>query len=298
VPSPDGLVERVLQHLAEIGTGKCSITDPGIAAEPDPNMQEILAGLLMLHEDLEFSQQRQRALMEDLRSAIRARDEFLSIASHELRTPVTTLALQVEGLTRALRDKGPGPAPEAISRRMDLARRQVDRLSALIATLVDVSRVNAGRVELARRPADLVEIVRAAVERLSDDALRAGSSLTFEPAGSITGEFDVSRVDQVATNLLSNAIRYGRGNPIVVRAVAAGGRARFSVEDAGIGIAPEQQARIFEQYERAASAADYAGLGLGLWISRRLVEAMGGTISVSSQPGVGSVFAVELPRSS
>jgi signal transduction histidine kinase len=296
VPSADGLVERVLQHIAEIGAGTCSITDTSIAAEPDPHVQEILAGLMMLHEDLEFSQQRQQALMEDLRSAIRTRDEFLSIASHELRTPITTLSLQVEGLSRVLRDKVPGPAAEAVSRRLDLTRRQVERLAALIATLIDVSRINAGRVELSRGPADLSDVVRAAVERIADDAVRAGSSLRLEASGAITGDFDASRIDQVATNLLSNAIRYGRGKPIVVRAAAAGARARFSVEDSGIGIAPEHQARIFEQYERAAPATEYAGLGLGLWISRRLVEAMGGTISVSSQPGVGSVFTVELPR--
>jgi signal transduction histidine kinase len=296
VPSGDGLVERVLEHIAEIGAGQCSITDEAIAAEPDPNVQEILAGLLMLHEDLQFSQQRQSALFEDLRGAIRARDEFLSIASHELRTPITTLALQVEGLTRVLRDKAPSPLLEAVTHRLELAKRQVDRLAALIATLIDVSRVNAGRVELSRRPADLVDIVKTAVERLSDDALRVGSSLRLEVAGAITGDFDVSRVDQVVTNLLSNAIRYGRGRPIVVRAAGAGERVRFSVEDAGIGIAPEHLTRIFEQYERAAPATEYAGLGLGLWISRRLVEAMGGTISVRSELGVGSVFTVELPR--
>jgi signal transduction histidine kinase len=100
----------------------------------------------------------------------------------------------------------------------------------------------------------------------------------------------------VATNLLSNAIRYGRGRPIVVHASGDDGRARFSVEDSGIGIPREHQPRIFQQYERAAPATHYAGLGLGLWICRHLVEAMGGTISFRSEPGVGSEFTVELPR--
>ena len=102
------LVERVLQHIAEIGTGDCSITDASIAAEADPSAQQILAGLLMLHEDLQYSQQRQSALLDELRGAIRARDEFLSVASHELRTPITTLGLQIDGLSRMLHDQRPG----------------------------------------------------------------------------------------------------------------------------------------------------------------------------------------------
>jgi signal transduction histidine kinase len=112
----------------------------------------------------------------------------------------------------------------------------------------------------------------------------------------VWGNFDVSRVDQVVTNLLSNAIRYGRGKPIVIGAVSEGETARVWVEDRGIGIPPEHQARIFQQYERAAPSTSYGGLGLGLWISRQLVEAMGGTISVRSAVDAGSVFTVELPR--
>jgi signal transduction histidine kinase len=297
VPSAElSLVERLLTHIAEIGAGRCSITDAGIEAEADPAAQQILAGLLMLHEDLQFAQQRQSMLLEDLRGAIRARDEFLSIAGHELRTPITTLVLQIEGLEGVLREKAPAEVLDSVSRRLTLTRRQVDRLVALISTLIDVSRINSQRVEVSREPADLVEVLRSAVDRLCDQASRAGSSLRLE-GGPLPGDFDVSRVDQVATNLLSNAIRYGRGKPIIVRASGDDGRARFSVEDAGIGIAAADQPRIFEQYERAAPVTNYAGLGLGLWISRHLVEAMGGTISLRSELGVGSVFTVELPRS-
>jgi signal transduction histidine kinase len=298
VPSTEpNLVERLLKHIAEIGAGRCSITDASIEAEGDPSAQQILAGLLMLHEDLEFARQRQSMLLEELRGAIRARDDFLSIAGHELRTPITTLVLQIEGLEGVLREKAPAEVFDGVSRRLTITRRQVDRLVALIATLIDVSRINARRVEVSREPADLAEMLRSAVDRLCDQASRAGSSLRLEAGGPIRGDFDVSRVDQVVTNLLSNAIRYGRGKPIVVRASGDDGRARFSVEDAGIGIAAADQPRIFEQYERAAPMTNYAGLGLGLWISRHLVEAMGGTISLRSELGKGSVFTVELPRS-
>ncbi len=112
------------------------------------------------------------------------------------------------------------------------------------------------------------------------------------------GDFDVSRVDQVLTNLVSNAIRYGRGQPIIIAVDGKHANARFCVQDRGIGIAPEHQARIFQQFERAAPSTSYGGLGLGLWISAQIVDAMAGTISVRSEVDVGSVFTVELPRGS
>jgi signal transduction histidine kinase len=290
------LTERLLEHLAEIGAGKCSITDESIAAEPDPSVQQILAALLMLHEDLQYSQQRQSALLDDLRDAVRARDEFLSVASHELRTPITTLTLQIDGLSRMLRDQIPAGLAEKVARRLDVTRRQVDRLATLVSALIDVSRITSGRVQLARQLADLVEIARSAAERLSEDAGRSGSVITFQRQGPVWGNYDVSRVDQVLTNLLSNAIRYGRGKPIALGVGAQREIARFWVEDHGIGIPAEHQARIFQRYERAAPSTNYAGLGLGLWISRQLVEAMGGTISVHSEMDVGSKFTVEIPR--
>jgi signal transduction histidine kinase len=297
VPSDDArLAETVLEHIAEISSGRCSITDESIAAEADPGAQEILAGLLMLYEDLQYSQQRQSGLLEELREAIRARDEFLSIASHELRTPITTLTLQIDGLSRMVRDPDPRVPAEKLARRLDITRRQVDRLAALVATLVDVSRITSGKVVLAKQLADLVEILRSVTERFGEEALRGGSSLHFARQPPIWGNFDVSRIDQVLSNLLANAIRYGRSKPIVVGVANAGETARFWVEDRGIGIAPEHLARIFQRYERAAPATNYAGLGLGLWISRQLVETMGGTISVRSRVDEGSVFTVEIPR--
>ena len=180
------LAEKVLEHIAEIGAGRCSITDAGIADESDPGSREILAGLLMLHEDLDYARRRQSALLDDLRDAIRARDEFLLVASHELRTPITTLALQIDGLLRALNEKGGGAISENVTRRLALTKRQVDRLTALVAMLVDVSRITSGRLELSRERADLVEIVKAVTERFSDDALRSGSTLHLEAGAPIS----------------------------------------------------------------------------------------------------------------
>jgi signal transduction histidine kinase len=288
------LVEQVLEHIGEISTGRCSITDESIAAETDSHSQEILAGLLMLHEDLEHARQRQETLLEESRRAVQARDEFLSIASHELRTPITTLALQIDDLPRHLERKG--ALNEDTMRRLKIVRRQVDRLAALVTALVDVSRITSGKLQLSKERADLVEILRSVAERFGDDAERSGSSLRLEDHAPIWGEFDVSRIDQVATNLLSNAIRYGLGKPISIGVEDNGDRSRFWVSDQGIGVPPEHQARIFQQFERAAPATNYAGLGLGLWIARQLVEAMGGTISVRSAADAGSIFTVEIPH--
>jgi signal transduction histidine kinase len=297
VPSDETrLAERVLEHIAEIGSGRCSITDASIAAERDGSAQQIFAGLLMLHEDLRYAQQRRDVLLDDLRDAIHARDEFLSVASHELRTPITTLTLQIDGLSRVLHEQLPRAVPDKLTRRLEVARRQVDRLAALVTTLIDVSRITSGRMELTRHLADLADVIRLVVDRFGEEAARSGSELRVEPGGPIWGNFDVSRVDQVLTNLVSNAIRYGRGRPITVGGRSDGQTARFWVADHGIGIPREHQMRIFMQYERAAPATQYAGLGLGLWICRQLVEAMSGRISVSSQVDVGSVFTVEIPR--
>ena len=290
------LVEQVLEHIAEISLGACSITDEGIAAESDTSSQEVLAGLLMLHEDLEHARGQQSALLDQLRDAVRARDEFLSVAAHELRTPITTLGLQIDGLPRVL-ERVPGALNDDVARRLKLIRRQVDRLTALVAALVDVSRITSGKLQLSKERADLVEVVKSVAERFGDDAQRSGSSLRFVSDGPIWGEFDVSRVDQMATNLVSNAIRYGLGRPIAIGVARDGEQSRFWVEDRGIGIPSEHQARIFQQFERAAPSTNYGGLGLGLWISRQLVEAMGGTISVRSNENSGAVFTVEIPNS-
>jgi signal transduction histidine kinase len=165
-----------------------------------------------------------------------------------------------------------------------------------VATLLDLSRLGRDRLELELEDVDLAELVREVVGRFADEAAHAGCEvrLALEPA---RGSWDRFRLDQVVTNLVANALKYGAGRPVTIAVGAAGDRARLEVRDEGIGIAPEAQVRIFERYERAVSEKNYGGFGLGLWIVRRIVEALGGEVRVESAVGRGATFLVELPRS-
>ncbi|HEY2511985.1 MAG TPA: GAF domain-containing sensor histidine kinase [Polyangiaceae bacterium] len=245
-------------------------------------------------------------LYRDAQEAIRTRDEFLSIASHELRTPLNVMMLQTDGLLRQARKEEDNRLMPAFER----IKRQVNRLGALVESLLDVSRVTAGRLALDVAEVDLEAVVGEVVGRLREDAVRAGSILRLEGAPStdterasgevpgrppIVGQWDRMRIDQIVTNLVSNAIKYGSGKPINVRLTESEGLARIEVVDHGIGIGLEDQSRIFERFERAVSARHYGGFGLGLWIVRQIAQAHGGEISIRSKLGEGSTFIVELP---
>lgn len=231
-------------------------------------------------------------LYRQAREAIRVRDEFLSVASHELNTPLATLTLQLED---ALVDRPGGSAPD--QRRLDVerVRRQLGRLSHLVANLLDISRVTAKRLQLEVSSVDLAATTREVVEHLAPELTRAGCPVRVHAPAPVVGRWDAMRVAQVVTNLLSNACKYGAGKPIDVAVEAQGPRARLTVRDEGIGIPLVDQERIFECFERAVSPRNYGGLGLGLYITRQVIEAHGGTIGVTSEPGNGSTFVVELP---
>ena len=255
-------------------------------------------------EDLAFAQDlalRASAAIEnarlyrDARDAVRARDEFLSIASHELKTPLTTLQLQVQGLIRKIQGGG-DPELQGIAQRLATAERQVERLTDLINKLLDISRITAGRLDLQLEPVDLSSVLRDAASRFREELKRAGCAIEVEADGPCVGQWDRLRLEQVVTNLLSNAVKYGAGSPIAMGISADETSASFSVRDHGIGIPVEHQARIFERFERAVSDRHYGGLGLGLWIVRQIVDSLGGTISVESEAGKGTIFTVSLPR--
>ena len=242
----------------------------------------------------EAAEERIRSLYHEAQGAVRLRDEFLLTASHELRTPVTSLRLTLQNLRRGERSGQP-LGPEVMSRSVDIATRQGERLNRLVEDLLDVSRLETGLLPLELGDVDLGAVVRDVVERFGADLDRAGCEVAIRGDAVVTGRWDRSRIDQVVTNVLSNAIKFGAGKPIEILFDAQAGTARLTVRDQGIGIDDAQQARIFERFARAVSTHHYGGVGLGLYISRRIVEAHGGTIRVESQPGSGSSFTVELP---
>jgi signal transduction histidine kinase len=235
-------------------------------------------------------------VLAELADAVRLRDEFLALASHELKTPLTPLALRLQSLSQEAASQPDSPLAHRVSSYISAANKQLKRLSRLIADLLDVSRMASGKVLLELAPVDLGAVIRNVAARYRLPAEQAGCLLEVE-APSITGRWDELRLEQTVTNLLENAIKYGPGKPIRVRLEATSGKARLTVRDEGIGIAPEHLSRIFERFERAVSERNYGGLGLGLYICRTIVEAMGGTIDVQSDPGRGSTFTVELPLS-
>lgn len=235
-------------------------------------------------------------LYREAREAVRARDEFLSIASHELKTPLTTLQLQIQGVGRKLKSFPDDPVLQGLAVRVGTSERQVERLTGLINNLLDISRITAGRLELDLEPVDLSAVAREAAARFRDDLTRAGCVLEIRADAACQGEWDRLRLEQIVMNLLSNAAKYGAGRPIEIEVDGGEATARFSVRDHGIGIPEEHQSRIFERFERAVSDRHYGGLGLGLWIVRQIVDAFGGTIEVESRVGEGSTFTVLLPR--
>ncbi len=233
-------------------------------------------------------------LWRHAQAEVRERDEFLSIASHELRTPVTALLLQLQLLQRAAQRSIEG-LPRMFEGKVDVLERQTRRISLLVNELLDVSRMRLGKLELRYEPLDFAEVAREVAAHMRSELARTGSRLRLDLSPA-TGRFDRIRVEQVITNLLMNAAKFGGGRPIVLAVEADGARARIRVADRGIGIAAEHQLRVFERFERAVPAQHFGGLGLGLYIVRQIVEAHGGEIGVESTPGAGATFTVDLPR--
>lgn len=229
-------------------------------------------------------------LYEQATHAIALRDEFVSIAGHELRTPLATMSLAVESLLHLPDDTLLG----TVKNRIVKQGKQTDRLVRLVEELLDVTRLASARLELERESVDLAELVRDVASRFSAEATRIHSPLVVEVAP-VIGQWDRVRVEQITTNLVSNALKYGKGKPIEISVQQHERDAVLTITDHGIGIEARDHARIFERFERAVSARQFGGLGLGLWIVRQLVEAHGGSIELASAPGDGSTFSVQLP---
>ncbi len=233
-------------------------------------------------------------LLSEALDAVRARDDFLAVAAHELRTPLTSLLLHVQILSRAIEQEKPGLGRAA--RSVAAAQGQARRLSVLVDGLLDVSRLASNRLALRIEESHLDEIVDGVVSTMAPDFRRAGCQVSVSVPADVSVTWDRVRIEQVLTNLMSNAMKFGAGSPIDVRARASDDHVEIEVRDFGIGIPQEDQARIFGRFERAVSTKNFGGLGLGLYISAQIVRSHQGTLNVESEPGKGARFVVWLPR--
>lgn len=237
---------------------------------------------------------RWRRAEEDLLRALGARDTFLSVASHELKSPITTLQLVLERLHRGAR-REVGFSGAQVAERLEPALRQVRRLGVLVQNLLDVSRARNNHFDLDRERFALGALVREVCERFTEQARQAGSALTLEDCPQVEVHWDRLRMEQALTNLVTNAIKYGAGGPISVRAAQREGGVSIQVADRGIGVAPDDHARIFNPFERASSGHRVESLGLGLYIVREIARAHGGTVELTARDGGGSCFTLRLP---
>lgn len=300
----DNPIERVLREgvVAGLANHTVLVARDGAEIPVDDSAAPIktaggdVAGAVLVFRDVTQRRRVERersSLISELEAAVRARDDFVSIASHELRNPLNALQLQLTGILRAFqRASGELPAQQ-LRDRVAHADQQVGRLARLLDNLLDVSRIGAGAIALELEEVNLADVVETVVDQFRGEA--APGQIAFNPGHRVLGRWDRLRLEQIVSNVLSNAIKYGNGRPIVISVDGDTRVARLSVTDHGIGIAPEQHQRLFARFERGVSGARYGGFGLGLWITRQLVDAMGGTISVASQPGQGATFSIVLP---
>src|SRR3954469_7710076 len=236
----------------------------------------------------------QDRLIEELREAVRARDEFVAIAAHELRNPMTPILMQVSSLLAAARDPR-RCRPELIAPRVENLELAVREFVCRSTTLLDISRIAAGNhgVELAE--VDFSQLVRRVVDRSGIAARMARSSVQADLEDGITGRWDRLALEQVTDNLLSNALKFGAGRPVHVSLRSHGPTASLTVRDQGLGIPEEDRARIFQRFEQAVTRREHGGFGIGLWLVNQLTTAMGGSIELESAPGEGTTFIVVLP---
>lgn len=230
-----------------------------------------------------------------LREAVEVRDAFLAVAGHELKTPLTALTLRTQLLCREARSEPESDFTRRVVAHAAASARQIERLSSLVNELLEVSRIATGRFALELEEIDLTRLVREVADRFTAQAARAGSALEVIASQPVLVRSDRLRVEQALTNVLDNAIKYGLGRPIYLSCAADENRASISVRDEGIGIDPLDQRRIFDRFERAVSDRSYGGLGLGLFITRTVAAALGGSIRVESEPGRGATFTLALP---
>lgn len=233
---------------------------------------------------------------ENTQREIQARDQFLAIASHELKTPVTSMLLQVQSAIHNIRNVSLANFSVAnLLKMLEGTEQQSQRLSKIINDLLNLSLITTGRLDLQPEEVDLCAITRHVADSFSEKLKKENIELNVIADKPVVGIWDKVRITQAVTNLLSNAIKYGENKPIIVSVTNSNAKAELTVEDKGIGISHDQQKRIFERFERAVSSKEYKGLGVGLYITNQIVKAHNGSISVKSNPHNGTSFTIMLP---
>lgn len=233
---------------------------------------------------------------ENAQKEIKARDQFLAIASHELKTPVTSMLLQVQTAIHNIRNVSLANFSVAnLLKMLEGTEQQSQRLSKMVNDLLNLSLITTGRLDLEPEPTDLSQITKHVADNFAQKLQKENITIKITAEKPVVGMWDKVRITQAVTNLISNAIKYGDSKPISVEVSNSHDRAKLVVSDSGIGISHDQQKRIFERFERAVSSREYQGLGVGLYITNQIVKAHNGKISVSSQPHQGTSFSIELP---
>jgi signal transduction histidine kinase len=256
----------------------------------------LLVGVLIWHNarSLDRADEAQRRIVAEnerlaaeAKAAVAVRDEFIALAAHELRTPLTAMQLQAQLEERRALQRG--------DHELHRWKRLIDRLARLVETMLDTSRIAQRQLELQRTDVELAALVRSTVERISPVLAAAQTAVRIQAEPDVRVQADALRIEQAVENVLLNAAKYGAGRDIEVAVIREDGFARLSIRDEGIGISPSDQERIFHRFERAAPSHNFGGLGLGLYLTRQVVQAHGGEISVESTPGQGATFHLRLP---
>jgi signal transduction histidine kinase len=275
--------------------GAVDITSPWAARTPSLLLTaEALAQAIESQLRAEAALRQSAILLEVAREAARARDEVLTVLSHEVKTPLTPLRLKLQEALRLLASPGEGIDPDRLAQALRGADRHVDRLVSFVDDLIDTSRLGTEPPRLAVERVDLGAIVRRVVARCRASLEQLGHPVSVAVRSEAVGRWDGRYLEHAVKNLLVNAMKYAPG-PIEIEVEAVGDRARILVRDHGPGIASEDRERIFLPFERAVSCRNVAGLGLGLAAVRQIVEAHGGTVRLEATPGEGSTFVVDLP---
>jgi two-component system, OmpR family, sensor kinase len=229
--------------------------------------------------------------VRELREAVRARDEFLAIAAHELRSPMHALLLQIASALALARRTG----DDELLQRLERVKLVLERYVKRATLLLEVSRINAERMDLRLEEVDIAETLRETIDTYAVEADFHRVRMEVAAPAVLRGRWDRLAIEQVIANLISNAIKYGDGKPVRVTLAAEPLAVRLEVEDQGVGISAENQARIFGRFEQVVTSHTRTGFGVGLWLARSLIDAHRGSIEVRSAPGRGSTFTVRLP---